>query len=225
MTASNAIDGKVLSDLGLMRDASMTKNKEMGQKDFLTLMVAQLKNQDPLEPSDNAEFLGQMAQFSTLDGINGMKESFDGFASSMTSGQALQASSLVGRKVLVSSDTAQLVPGQTLSGNVAVTEAVSALSVSIVDSSGKLVKTQSLGPHPAGDALFEWDGLDDKGIAAAPGNYIIRAEGQSNGKSQTFGTGVFANVDSVTLGKDMAGVQLNVRGVGTLALNQIKQIQ
>ena len=101
------IDTKILpsafEDLGLKTDhvKKPTEKKQLGQEDFMDLMLTQMNNQDPFKPMENGEFLTQMAQFSAVSGLKDIKESFQGLADTMQSNQALQAASMVGRKVLV----------------------------------------------------------------------------------------------------------------------------
>ena len=113
----DAVGGALdLSALQLPSSNSSSK-KELGQTDFLHLMLTQLKNQDPFKPLDSSEFLGQLAQFGTVSGLAQLQTSFDGLASSLTSDQALQASGLVGRSALVPGAEALLANGK-LSGAV-----------------------------------------------------------------------------------------------------------
>ncbi len=86
----------------------------LGQEDFLTLMISQFRNQDPFEPMDNGEFLGQLAQFSTVNGISSLNAAFAGLAGSMQDNQALQAAGLVGHSVLAVTDIAYLDDEQSL---------------------------------------------------------------------------------------------------------------
>ena len=83
-------------------------NDELGQEDFLTLMISQFRNQDPFEPMDNGDFLGQLAQFGTVSGIENLNSAFAGLAGSIQSEQALQAANLVGRDVLAATDIGPL---------------------------------------------------------------------------------------------------------------------
>ena len=106
----DAVNGVDLASLGLTQPKAEKKN-ELGQDAFLELMVTQLKNQDPFKPLDSGEFLGQLAQFGTVQGLSGLQTSFDGLASSLVSNQALQAASLVGRTALVESDHGAIAAG------------------------------------------------------------------------------------------------------------------
>src|SRR5574344_1054483 len=81
-------------------------NKDLGKNEFLELLVAQLNNQNPLDPQDNGEFVAQLAQFSTLEGIEKLNDSMGDIISSVQSSQTLQAASLVGKSVIIPTGTA-----------------------------------------------------------------------------------------------------------------------
>ena len=87
------------SNLGLALQSSDKKRTELGQDAFLKLMTAQMQHQDPFKPMESGEFLGQIAQFSTVSGIQAMQESLAGLSTALTSNQTLQAANLVGRGV------------------------------------------------------------------------------------------------------------------------------
>ncbi|ARG97790.1 flagellar hook assembly protein FlgD [Legionella micdadei] len=199
------------------------QSKSLGQKDFLKLMIAQAQNQNPLEPKMNGDFLGQLAQFSTNDGITKMQESIQQLASSLQSNQALQASSLVGRKVLVNSDSVNLDQGE-VKAAIELPAAVDNLVASIYSESGELIRKIPLGQHGAGLFAFTWDGQNQKGERMPMGKYTIKVNGIYSGKEVALKTMTAANVDSVSLGQNGEGVKLNVAGVGTVSLNDVKEI-
>ena len=121
------------------------EDSDLATADYLSLMTAQLKNQDPLEPMDNGEFLGQIAQFATVSGIGDLQTSFDNFSAAMQSDQALQGSALVGRSVLVPSSIGTMTAEGGLKGQINVAEPVSDLRVQIFAESGALIKTIEMG--------------------------------------------------------------------------------
>lgn len=217
---SNAID-----KLGLGAPATGTKKAEpMGQDAFLTLMITQLKNQNPLEPMKNQEFLAQLSQFTTASGVQDLKKSFDSLGTSFQSNQALQASSLVGRNVLINSDQGYLPPAGTMQGVVDVPDAVGNMRVNIYNSVGEVVRSVDLGQQSAGQTLYQWDGKDNAGHAVASGVYRVTAEAKLNGKSYSFDTLAIAPVESVTIGRNGQGMSLNVGALGSVALSDIRQI-
>ena len=201
------------------------QQKELGQQDFLELLVAQMKNQDPLKPQTNGEFLSQLAQFSSVDGISKMQQSLENLANSLQSNQALQASALVGRKVYVSGNNATLSQDSTtIKVGVDLPSSASNLTAGIYSSTGELVKTIDIGTKNAGFFEFEWDGTTNNGQSGAYGNYTVKVEGISEGQMKAFGTMIAANVDSVSLGQNGESLKLNVAGVGQVSLSDVKQI-
>lgn len=203
---------------------SMTK-AAMNQKDFLKLMVAQIKNQDPLDPQTNGDFLAQLSSFSTNDSINNMEKSINSLVSSLQSNQALQASTLVGKKVLVYGNSMNLASDG--SGGNAAINAVSGLSnlkASVYAATGELVKTIDLGQPPQGLFQFKWDGTDANGEHMPPGTYNVSVSGSYNNQPVTVKTMTTANVNSVNLGQNGGGLTLNLEGVGSVTLDQIQQI-
>ena len=214
-----------IDQLGLGAPAAGTKKKEpLGQDAFLTLMVTQLKNQNPLEPMKNQEFLSQLSQFTTASGVQDLKKSFDSLGSSLQSNQALQASSLVGRNVLISSDQGYLPPAGKMQGVVDLPDAVGNLHVNIYNSVGEIVRSVNLGQQNAGQVLYAWDGTNNAGEAVASGVYRVSAEAKYNDKTYSFDTMAIAPVDSVTIGRNGQGMMLNVGALGSVNLSDVRQI-
>ena len=148
------LDVNTLTELGLSRPtatpAQSQSQGKLNQEAFLELMIAQFQNQDPFKPMENGDFLGQMAQFGTVSGIEELNQSFSTIAGSLYSDQALQASGLIDRTVLVSSD-AGLLPGQgSLSGAVDLATSSGSLAVQVTDANGELVRRMDLGTQPSG---------------------------------------------------------------------------
>lgn len=209
------------ADLGLsLKTPAMTK-AGLGQDDFLKLMTTQLKNQDPTKPMDSNEFLGQIAQFSTVSGIQGLQKSFDSLSASLTSSQSLQAAGLVGHGVLFPSTQGVLAAGGTLNGGVEV-PAGGELQVQISDAAGQVVRRIDCGTQSAGTAYFSWDGKDGSGNALAAGSYKIGATLTQNGVTQSATTLAAGLVQSVSLGN--AGLTLNLAGYGSQPFSAVRQI-
>lgn len=199
-------------------------NKELGQKDFLKLMIAQIKSQDPMDPKTNGDFMAQLAQFSANDGISKMQETIQQLATSLQSTQALQATSLVGRKVLVPSEKLTLDTEGEAKAAVYLPDAVKDLTLSVFSEAGDLIKKIPLGQQVAGFFNFGWDGLNDKGERMPAGKYSIKVHGNYEGQEVAVKTLTAAMVDSVSMGQNGEGVKLNVNGVGAIALNEVRQI-
>lgn len=191
---------------------------------ILRLMVAQIQNQDPMQPQVNGEFLSQLAQFSTNDGVNKMQESMQQMANSLQSNQALQASALVGRKVLVNSDSLKLDKEGDVKTAIDIPPGVSDINAFIYGASGELIKTIPLGQQVPGFYQFAWDGMGQDGSRLPEGQYKVAVHAKYMGKEVAFRTMTSANVDSVSLGQNGDGLKLNVAGVGAVSLDQVKQI-
>jgi flagellar basal-body rod modification protein FlgD len=199
-------------------------NDSLGQKDFLTLMITQFQNQDPFEPMDNGEFLGQLAQFSTVNGISSLNDSFAGLSASMADNQALQAAGLVGNRVLAVTDTGYLENGETLRGGLELESSASNVQVDITDPSGQLVQRLNLGEQPAGIVRFEWDGVDAGGRPADSGQYQVSARVIRGTNIESAPTVIEAEIQSVTLGQFGGGMTLNLAGGQEMPLGQVYQI-
>jgi flagellar basal-body rod modification protein FlgD len=197
----------------------------LGGTDFLTLMLAQLKNQDPTSPVDSNTFLSQLAQLSEVQGITSLNTSFSALSNSLSSSQALQASSLLGHQALVNSSTATLAAKGAIAGAVNVPQTTSQVVLNISDSSGALVGQINLGAQPAGLASFSWNGTEGNGSQAPPGQYTLSAQyagATSGGTAAT--TLVTGTIESVSMGAGSTGLTLNVAGVGSVPFSSVQQI-
>lgn len=197
---------------------------DLGQEDFLTLMITQFRNQDPFEPMDNGEFLGQLAQFSTVNGIDSLNASFASLSGALRDEQALQASNLVGRTVLAQADAGYFDGATPLGGAVELGAAAGSVQIDITDRSGQLLRTIDLGEQQAGTVNFDWDGRNSGGDVMEPGQYQISARVVRGQNVESVPTYLRADVESVTLGQFGGGMTLNIAGGGSLPLNQIYQI-
>jgi flagellar basal-body rod modification protein FlgD len=196
---------------------------DLGLDTFLKLMVTQLNNQDPFKPMENGNFLGQIAQFGSVTGLEKLNQNFESLAASITSGQALQAGGLVGREVLVPLEAGYLVPGQAIRGRVDLDQSSPQVTARISDISGQLIREMPLGSSPAGTLDFSWDGLDEFGTYAPPGIYNINIEAVYGGQTVDLQTQLYSRVESVNL-SDRNGLALNLEGLGPIAFNNVKQV-
>jgi len=189
---------------------------------FLELMIAQLENQNPLDPKDGTEFLSQLAQFSTVEGVEKLNHNMQSMSENFRSSQALQATALVGRQVKVSGNQGSLDAVGALEGVVELPGSRSNVSVEVYSMTGAMLRKISLGTHPGGNVPFSWDGLDETGVRVPPGNYIVSAKAGSDQEEQ-LETQIQANVDSVTLDSS-GGVTLNINGLGSIPISDVKEI-
>ena len=208
--------------LGLTRLQEQVRS-DLGQEDFLRLMITQLENQDPFKPMESGDFLGQIAQFGTVEGLATLNGSFESLASSLVSNQALQAASLVGRSVMIDSPDGYLAQGGTLGGVAELVRPATDVRIQITDSAGVLVQEIGLGPQNAGLVSFQWGGQTNSGATAPPGRYRMTAQVVEQGR-QSDGVSVFVNaqVDSVSFGPQ--GLNVNLRGLGAIPFGSVKQI-
>jgi flagellar basal-body rod modification protein FlgD len=144
----------VTDNLSITQKQVTKKNtNELGQAAFLELMITQMNNQNPLSPQDNSEFVAQLAQFSSVEGLERLNTSFNSFASN----NALQASSLVGRSVTVATDTSSLVKGGIVAGSVDLDYSTTDMKISIYNQNGALVQAIPVGEAPKGEVVFRWE--------------------------------------------------------------------
>lgn len=198
------------------------KSNELGQEDFLKLMVAQLENQDPTNPQDNAEFLGQIAQFSTVSGVQDLVEGFDSLSSVLYANQALEAAGLVGNKVVTESNLGLLKEGETLDATIDLPANASGVTLYIQDMSGRLVHTQALGPALQGDLNIHWDGTDAEGTPLPDGQYRISAEAVMAGQNYALPVYTHNIVESVTVDSSGTGVLLNLDGGAQVSISGVR---
>ncbi|MBD8881887.1 hypothetical protein IHE49_15495 [Rhodanobacter sp. 7MK24] len=196
----------------------------LSQADFLQLLTAQLQAQDPTNPMDNTQFVSQLAQFSQLASTQNLNTTVNTLSSQVTSAmqtsQVLGSVSLVGRNVMVPSDSLSYA-GSTMSGAVGVTNASSDVELVVKDSSGKEVRTIDLGAQQPGLANFSWDGKDDNGNQLPTGTYSITAADQGGNALSTYASG---SVTGVGYGGTSVGTYVQVSGVGGVPLSSIAQI-
>ncbi|GLP94993.1 flagellar hook assembly protein FlgD [Paraferrimonas sedimenticola] len=201
---------------------STNNNQSLTQEDFFALLTQQLSMQDPSNPVDNDQMISQMASFATVDGINQLNGEIANLNSIMTSSQALQASSLVGQKVLIPSASGYIGDGNTsIKGVVTLPSGGEANKVRVEDENGQLVAFVDIPAGKEGNVDFEWDGLDSEGNAVEPGMYTFKVEGTVDGESQELPVSTYAHVSSVSLGTPETGAILNLRGIGGVLLGDV----
>lgn len=237
--AVNNIDDALLNSVNTRNVNSATKSAAQETEDrFLKLLIAQMQNQDPLNPMENAEVTSQMAQLSTVTGITQLNETLNTLMASLSSNQTLEAAAMIGHGVLVNGDSMVLSKaddvknedGTTTTGQslaifgVDLESNASNVTINIYNENGALVKTINLGSADAGVIPVSWDGsTNDGGDPALPGKYTFTVEAKLNGESVKANPLSFGEVLSVTRGTDNS-VLLNVLSVGSVSLSDIRQI-
>lgn len=204
------------------QSGSIKKKDQLGQAEFLELMIAQLKNQDPFKAMDPSQFLGQLAQFGTVSGISEMKEAFGTLSAAMRSSQVLDGATMVGREVLVPSDEVSLPAEGSVKGAIDVPTGTNSLQVNVRDANGVLVRRMTL-PTTSGLQEFSWDGVADNGTRAAAGEYSFEAVANVAGKNGSLEMLMAGRVNSVTI--DAAtGLTLNTSNLGSRALSDVRRV-
>ncbi|KGP62858.1 flagellar basal body rod modification protein FlgD [Legionella norrlandica] len=223
MVANSTNDFSPTSDL-VENPTNPEKRQNLGQQDFLRLMVEQIRNQGSLQRHTHSEFLSQLTQGSAKEGIIKMQESLQQLVSSLQSNQALQASALVGRKVLVNSDVFYLGAEGETKATIEMVLGVANLNAFIYTQAGELIKAIPLSQPTSGLFQWSWDGTNQSNQRMEAGKYIIKVSGTYDGEEVALKTMISTNVDSVKLGQHGEDLKLNVAGIGSIYLNQVMQI-
>ena len=200
-------------------DASK-KPAELGQNQFLTLMLAQLRNQDPMKPADPTQFLSQLAQFSQVTSTQNVEARITELTDSLRSTQVLNGTNLVGHDILARTDTATFTTGTTLRGAVEMPEGASSAQVEVRDSAGQLIRRFVI-PATQGTNEFSWDGYASDGTQALSGTYEIKITAGISGKNVSLDPMLYSRVSSVTM--DSSGLVLNT-GVGAVELDDVQRV-
>lgn len=220
-TTSNPMSADFLAAVN-PKTSTSTSSTELSENRFLTLLTAQLKNQDPLNPMDNAEMTSQLAQISTVNGIEKLNSTLEKLMSNSTDTQAMQAASMLGHSVLVEGSQLVLAEnGQTV-GGFELPQAVDSAVLKITDANGLVVRTVDLGDLEEGLHDFAWDGKNDAGAQVAAGTYGFTITAEQGGESVTAETLQLATVSGVL--RDSTGVKLDLGSLGSVAVTDIHQI-
>lgn len=214
----------VTNDLMTTMNGTRNSNKstaDAAQDRFMTLLVTQMRNQDPLNPLDNAQVTSQLAQLSTVTGIDKLNATVEALMGSYQASQSLQAASMIGHGVLVPGSRVNLSEGKALMG-IELTDPADSVQVRILDSAGRAIHTMDLGAQRAGLVPMAWDGATDSGAAAADGQYTFEVTAMRGGQRTTATTLSFGAVTSVST--NAQGVKLNLPGIGEVNLSEVRQI-
>lgn len=198
-----------------------TSATEDMQNRFLKLLTTQLKNQDPLNPMDNAQMTSQLAQISTVDGIEKLNATLEKMMASSANAEAMQATALVGHKVMVNGSDLQLTEAGAV-GGVDLKSSATAVTVTIKDANGLTIRTLDLGRLGAGVNNFVWDGKNDAGADAVAGTYSISVAATSGTTKVDAAALQLATVYSIN--RSSQGVSLDLGDMGLITMNDIKQI-
>lgn len=189
----------------------------LDQSQFLSMLLAQIENQDPLNPQDSAEFTSQLAQITTVENLESINKQIEGLAQSLQLSQSMNARALIGEKVLVPSSVMSLEDNGQLTGEVQVPANSQALILNVYDGNKQLVDTLNLGAVPAGQINFTSEELSS-------GTYTVTGTILVDGEQYAVPVNLAAEVQSVTLPQDGNETQITVAGIGTMPLSVIQKI-
>lgn len=203
--------------------ASAAAMPQLSQSDFLSLIIAQMKSQDPTQPADPNQFVNEFAQLSEVSGINGMETSMGTLSGSMQASQLLSGTSLIGRHVLAAGTTAALTAGGSVSGAVQAPAGATDVTIQVTDASGALVRTMQVAPQSSGLTSFTWDGTTNTGAAAPAGTYTFTVASTGGGTQTSLSPYLQSTVNSVTIDPTTQTLSLNTDS-GTLSLSNVIQV-
>jgi len=224
MSAVAATQGPSASLLAAVNGTKATAGTNLvedTQSRFLKLLMTQMKNQDPLNPLDNAQVTSQLAQLSTVDGINKLNTSMQALSGMFAESRSLQAASLVGKAIVAPGSQLQLGDSGGV-GAAELAQPVDSLLVTVKDAAGNVLQKIDLGPQQAGVINFQWDGVRSDGGAAAAGTYQFSLEATQGGKKAAVNPLAFATVISASLGGQ--GTVLGTDSMGAVDLAKVKQV-
>ncbi len=219
------INNDIYQKFSLQRDGQQDKDpNRLAQEDFLKLMITQLKNQDPFKPMQNGEFLGQMAQFSTVSGIGDLKKTFESFGKGLVANQMLQAATLIGKQALVEGETRRFDGEQPVQGAFEVPEGTARAELQVFDASGTLVRRVDLGEAGKGRHAFTWDGRNEQGEPAAAGEYRFQVQlTHPDGRAEAARVMLYTRIASVSM--DQGRLTVDTADGATRGLDSILQLR
>ncbi|WP_075180982.1 flagellar hook assembly protein FlgD [Pantoea sp. 1.19] len=192
------------------------------QSNFLTLLVTQLKNQDPTNPMENNELTTQLAQINTLSGIEKLNTTLGSISGQINSNQSLQATALIGHGVMIPGSQILVGKGETTPFGVELARAADSVTATVTDAAGKVVRTLEVGGLSAGVHTFTWDGTMTDGTTAPDGKYTVSLAASLGGEPMVAQALNFALVNGVTHHTD--GARLDLGTLGTTTLANVRQI-
>lgn len=218
-SATSAAD--LFASIGSRADKKSTSAAADLEDRFLTLLMTQIKNQDPLNPLDNAQVTSQLAQLNTVNGIEKLNTTLSQLLDGYNEAQAMQAAGIIGKNVMVAGNNLPLANGQAVAGLV-LDSAAESVTVTIKDAAGKVVQTQELGAQAAGSMFFGWDGKDGDGNVLPDGSYTYSVEASGAGEQIGATAMQIGTVSAVVRSKD--GFLLDLGSFGDVAFKDVQQI-
>lgn len=205
-------------------EAQQKKDQTLGIDSFLTLMTAQLRNQDPLKPLEGTEFISQLATFGTVTGVQDMGTSLETLASSLRATQTLNGATMIGRDILASADSFDHTQGGAVGGQIDVPAGTTSLQLRITDSAGTVVREIQL-ETAEGTQNFTWDGLRSDGTQAESDTYDIEAVATVQGQTGSLEVLMSGRVSSVSLDATGTNLSLNTSALGSVSMADVRRVQ
>lgn len=202
--------------------ASQQGSAADSEQRFLKLLVTQLNNQDPLNPLDNAQLTSQLAQMSTVSGIEKLNGAVQSLLAQSGSGQVLQSAALIGRTVLVPGKELALKDGAPTQFGVDLAGAADSVKVSVKNAAGDTVRTFDLGALPPGVKTVDWDGKTDTGTAAADGAYTLSVTAKAGSEDVASLALTYGKVASIA--QVYGGASLDLGGGRSAGLNDVRKV-
>ena len=220
-TVNSTTSADVIAALQKSSTAASSKADD-AQSRFLKLLTEQLKNQDPLNPMDNAQMTSQLAQISTVSGIDKLNTTLTTLLENSQSGDVLQAAALVGKGVTVPGSALTLASSKAY-GGFELPSAADKVTVTVKDGNGLEVRKMELGAYDAGVHNFAWDGLSTSGAQAVDGNYTMSVTATRGDTALKPVALQLSTVNSV-LRTSNGNVSLDVGSGSLVSLSDIRQI-
>ncbi len=216
---TTTVDPTLLANMNGSKTARTST--EEAQDRFMKLLVTQMQNQDPLNPMDNAQVTSQLAQLSTVTGIDKLNASVNAMSANYMSSQNLQAANMIGHGVIAPGNLIGLKDGKALFG-LELTQNADSAEMVIKDQAGATIRKMSLGVLPSGVNTMIWDGKTDSGAMAPNGTYSFSVSANSGENKLDVTNLSFGIVSSITTSPQ--GAKLSVADIGDISMSDVRQI-
>jgi flagellar basal-body rod modification protein FlgD len=217
--------GSSTSSASAINDITTASGMKITPEDFLRLITTQMKDQNPLQPSDPTQFLTQLEQMSQVSSLQSMQGSLTSLEANLQSTQMANGAALIGKTVLVPSNTAEVdSSGGAVNGAFATPTGTKTITVSVTDATGALVKTFQVAPATSGLTRFTWNGTNSAGQAAPAGKYTISASAGDGKSSVGLNPLIAAQVQSVTVDSSTSALDVTTEN-GTVPLSSVVALQ
>jgi flagellar basal-body rod modification protein FlgD len=209
------------------RAANALHKTELGQDDFLQLMMVQLKNQDPFKPLDPSQYVGQLAQFSSVAGLKEVNTQIAGLTESLRGNRVLDGAAMIGRTVVAEGSQVYLdAPSEdrlAIAGSIEVPKGTTSLQLIVRDASGATIKTEAFNTA-SGLRGFTWDGTNDAGTAVAAGSYKVEVLANVAGANESLKTSIAAAVSSVAIDPTTGALLLDTDTLGEISMSDVERV-